>query len=161
MDTFIGWAVFTSLASLASLTALGFELVRSRERLRAYVFLVISMGMAVLTAALWSQNRILVAENTELKSARVKAAALIKSWPEVNRLDFVSTGELRGIVISGLAFLEANRDNFPDTYAATEALLLSELGVGSSNDENWLAERNKIEEAATTMIRTVSSIQVQ
>lgn len=63
-------------------------------------------------------------------NARIEADKLIESWPDIELFNFISGGEFRGIVISGMAFLESNRELFPETYAATRSLVFVELQAG-------------------------------
>lgn len=71
---------------------------------------------AVVSTLLWKENGELEAKNSQLQSARLEAVALYDSWPNPEKFDFVSSGEFQGLIFSGLAFLEANKAAFPETY---------------------------------------------
>ena len=85
---------------------------------------------------------------------------MISSWPDVERFNFVTDGEFRGIVISGMAFLESKKELFPDTYQTAKSLLFIELEAAENKDNNYVSKRAKLEEAARTMITTIKGIQL-
>ncbi|MCS0540127.1 hypothetical protein NXY55_08955 [Aeromonas veronii] len=153
-------AIFTTLASLASLLGLAFQLYQHKERLRTYVFLGISFFCAVISAVLWVEVNQLEKENEVLLNARIEADKLLSSWPDVGRFDFTSDGEFRGIVISGMAFLEANKAIFPDTYSTAKTVLFIELEAASNKDDNYISKRSKLQEAAETMVTTIRGIRL-
>lgn len=122
--------------------------------------LIISFLCAIAAAYSWVEIKNLEEENKSLLSARNEAAKLLGSWPTIDGFDFVSDGEFRGIVISGMAFLETNRDIFPETYSATKSLVFVELEAASSKDDNYISKRSKLEEAAKTMVTVIKAIRV-
>jgi hypothetical protein len=156
----MAWVVFTTLASLASIFGMAFQLYKNKEKPLTYVLLTVAIFCSVLSAILWVQSSKLSEENTNLKLARIQADQLLGSWPKKDKLDFVSAGEFRGIVISGMAFLEANKDIFPETYRMSKKLLFSELEVGSKGDENYITKRSVLQEAAETMLTTINSVRL-
>lgn len=156
----MAWVVFTTLASLASIFGLAFQLYKNKEKLLTYVLLTVAIFCSVLSAILWVQSSKLSEENTNLKLARTQAVQLLRTWPKKDKFDFVSVGEFRGIVISGLAFLEANKEIFPETYSMSKKLLISELKVGSKGDENYITKRSVLQEAAETMHVTINSVRL-
>lgn len=90
---------------------------------------------------------------------KVQAAELIKKWPKRDKIDFTSMGELRGIVLSGLSFLEKNKEYYPDTYNKMKNLFENEFGVVfKEKDDDWSIERNKLEEATLTIMQYISDI---
>ncbi len=93
-------------------------------------------------------------------NARIEADKLLSSWPDVGRFDFTSDGEFRGIVISGMAFLEANKAIFPDTYSTAKTVLFIELEAASNKDDNYISKRSKLQEAAETMVTTIRGIRL-
>ena len=163
----MGWAIFTSVASLASIVALALQLHKNHEKPRVYLLLVVSLLLSVLAGVFWSstealktENKKLSFENTQLQLARNKAQQLVKSWPKPERFDFTSCGEFRGIVLSGMAFLEKHKEVFPDTYKTAKFLFISELGVGASDNNNWYEERHKLQESAEAIVLMMKSIQL-
>lgn len=153
-------AILTTIASLASLLGLAFQLYKHKEKPLTYALLAISFLFAITAAYSWVETRNLEAENLALMSARIEADQLLKSWPKLERFDFTSDGEFRGIVISGMAFLESNRELFPETYLATKALLFVELEAASNKDDNFVSKRSKLEEAAKAMVTAIKAIRV-
>ncbi|MBN3130276.1 hypothetical protein H4F52_00665 [Pectobacterium brasiliense] len=153
-------AIFTSLASLASLIGLSIQLYKHKEKPLTYALLLISFFLAIFSAYSWNETNSVQEENVALKNARAQADKLIDSWPKIERFKFVSSGEFRGIVISGMAFLESKKDLFPDTYKTTRSLIFLELEAGENKDENFMSKRQKLEEAAETMITTIKAIQL-
>lgn len=153
-------AIFTTIASLASLLGLAFQLIKHKEKPLTYALLLISFVCAVVAAYSWVETHNLEAENRALMNARLEANKLLESWPKLEKFDFTSGGEFRGIVISGMAFLESNREFFPETYSATKSLLFVELEAASNKDENYVSKRSKLEEAAKAMVTTIKAIRV-
>jgi hypothetical protein len=153
-------AIFTTLASLASLLGLAFQLYKHKEKPLTYVLLVISFICAIVAAYSWLKTQNLEVENRALMNARIEADKLLGSWPSMERFNFVSDGEFRGIVISGMAFLESNRELFPGTYSATKSLVFVELEAASNQDDNYVSKRSKLEEAAKAMVTTIKAIRV-
>ncbi len=153
-------AILTTLASLASLFRFAFQLYRHKEKPLTYVLLIISFVCAVVAATSWVEVSNLEKENKALLSARIEANKLLASWPKMKTFYFVSGGEFRGIVISGMAFLEANRSLFPDTYLTAKPLFFIELEAASNKDDNYISKRRKLEEAAKTMLTTIKAIRV-
>ena len=160
MEPNMAWVVFTSLASLASIIGLAFQLYKHKEKPLTYVLLVVAICFSVLSAVLWVQSNKLSEENTNLKRARTQADNLLSTWPKKDRFDFVSAGEFRGIVISGMAFLEANRETFPETYNMSKHLLFNELKVGSKGGENYIRKISDLQEAAETMVTTIKAVRL-
>lgn len=156
----MGMAILSTLASLAGLVGLAIQLFRHKEKPLTYGLLIISFIFAIAASYSWIEAQNLEVENRALMSARVEADNLINSWPKIERFDFVSDGEFRGIVISGMAFLESNQALFPDTYQATKKLVFLELEAGSNKDENFISKRSKLEEAAKAMVTTIKAIRV-
>ncbi|HDT2088852.1 TPA: hypothetical protein RCG86_000062 [Enterobacter roggenkampii] len=153
-------AVISTLASLASLLGLAFQLIKNKEKPLTYCLLAISFVFSIASACLWVENENVGAENKALKNARVQAEQLISTWPDVERFNFVTDGEFRGIVISGMAFLESKKELFPDTYQTAKSLLFIELEAAENKDNNYVSKRAKLEEAARTMITTIKGIQL-
>lgn len=153
-------AIFTTLASLASLFGLAFQLYKHKEKPLTYALLAVSFICAIIAAYSWVETQNLEMENRALMSARIEADKLLESWPKMGTFDYVSSGEFRGIVISGMAFLESKRALFPDTYAATRSLVFIELEAASNQDDNFVSKRNKLEEAAKAMVTTIRAIRV-
>ena len=153
-------AIFTSIASLASILGLGFQLYKNKESTKTYVLLTVSLIFVAASGATWAQNVRLTIENEKLLEARHQAAQLIAKWPKKDRFDFVSAGEFRGIVMSGMAFLEAYRNEFPETYKTTRQLMFEELEVAQNKDGNYISKRSKLQEAAEAIVTTIESIQI-
>jgi len=153
-------AIFTTIASLASLIGLAFQLYKHKEKPLTYMLLVISFICAIVAAYSWVETHNLEAENRALTNARIEADKLLDSWPKLENFDYVSGGEFRGIVISGMAFLESNREFFPETYLATKSLLFVELEAASNKDDNYASKRSNLEEAAKAMVTTIKAIRV-
>ncbi len=156
----MGIAIFTTIASLASLFGLAFQLYKHKEKPLTYALLLISVISTVVAAYSWVETHNLEAENRALMNARLEADKLLESWPKLEKFDYTSRGEFRGIVISGMAFLESNRKFFPETYLATKSLLFVELETTSNKDENYVSKRSKLKEAAKTMVTTIKAIRV-
>ncbi|WKC38698.1 hypothetical protein QYM18_06315 [Ectopseudomonas chengduensis] len=157
----MAYAIFTTLASLASLIGLALQLYKNKEKPLTYFLLSIALLCSFMSATLLVINSQLESENAELLNARLEANKLLSSWPKVENFDFTSDGEFRGVVISGMAFLEANREIFPETYTVTKSLMFNELEASSNKDENYVSKRSKLQEAAEAMITAIKAIRVK
>ena len=104
------WAILTTIGTLATLFGFAHQLYKHKEKPFTYSLLAIGLLFAVVSTLLWKENGELEAENARLQNAKLEAVALYDSWPSIDSFEFVSDGEFQGIVISGLAFLEANKD---------------------------------------------------
>lgn len=153
-------AIFTTLASLASLLGLAYQLYMHKEKPFTYCLLIISFVSAIVAAYSWVETQNLEKNNRALMNARIEADKLLELWPKLDNFDYVSDGEFRGVVISGMAFLESNRTLFPETYLATKSLVFVELEAASNKDKNYVSKRSKLEEAAKTMVTTIKAIRV-
>ena len=156
------WAILTSIGSLASLIGLVLQLFKTKDRIKNYGLLILFVSFAVASGILWWQNSTLARENAQLRQARYQAAELSKAWPKPEKIDSVSTSQCRGVVLSGLAFLEAHRENFPHTYEAAAKLFIVEPGVmsKSKNREKWSEEFANVHEAAAVMIQLIKALQI-
>jgi len=155
----VAFAIFTSVSSAAGVIGLIRDIYRKKEGPKSYVLLVFSFCLAVLSGVLWNEATTVSIENQELKSARIEAGKLVQSWPKERDFTFISRGEARGIVLSGLAFLEANRAQFPETYEQAKNLFRN-LGVEKNNDKEWYSEIGQLQQAAETMVVLISSIRL-
>lgn len=153
------WATLTTIGTLATLFGFAHQLYKHKEKPFTYSLLMIAVLFAVVSTLLWRENGELEAENARLQNAKLEAVALYNSWPGVDSFDFVSNGELQGIVISGLAFLEANKSAFPETYIDAKNILQEKLKI-ASNDANYISKRSTLREAAQTMSSTVKSLRL-
>lgn len=153
------WATLTTISTLATLFGFAHQLYRHKEKPFTYSLLAIALLFAVLSTLLWQKNGELEAENTRLQNAKLEAVALYDSWPSVDRFDFVSDGEFQGIIISGLAFLEANRGAFPENYIDAKNSFQEKLKL-ASNDANYISKRSTLREAAQAMASTVKSLRL-
>jgi len=153
------WAILTTIGTLATLFGFAHQLYKHKEKPFTYSLLAIGLLFAVVSTLLWKENGELEAENARLQNAKLEAVALYDSWPSIDSFEFVSDGEFQGIVISGLAFLEANKDAFPETYIDAKNILQAKLKV-ASNDMNYISKRSALREAAQTMSSTVKSLRL-
>jgi hypothetical protein len=154
------WAILTSIGSLASLIGLVLQLFKTKDRIKNYGLLILFVSFAVASGILWWQNITLARENAQLRQARNQAAELLKAWPKPENLDFVSTAQCRGVVLSGLAFLEAHQENFPKTFEALNRLFIDAFGVTSKEREKWWEESANVHEAAAVMIQLIKALQI-
>ena len=155
----VGFAIFSSIASTAGVLSLIRDIYRHKEGPKTYVVLILSFFLATLSGILWSEVNYLKEQNDELKSARIEASKLVASWPQQSNPTFISRGEARGIVLSGLAFLEMHREQFPNTYEQAHALFLN-LGIEQNRDEEWYSEIGELQQAAETMVILMKSIRL-
>lgn len=158
------FAIFTSVASLASIVGLAIQLSKHQEKPKTYMLVILALLLSIGSAYQWTtisslevRNEQLIAENKQLLDARNEAADLLRTWENPERFDFVSSGEFRGMVLSGMAFLESRIDIFPDTYAASKSLLFTEM-KSTSNEGSWFDQRGNLKEAAETIYTTIESI---
>lgn len=154
------WAILTTISTLASLFGFAHQLYKHKEKPFTYSLLMIALLFAVVSTLLWKENGELEAENSRLQSAKLEAVALYDSWPNAEKFDFVSGGEFQGIIISGLAFLEANKAAFPETYIDAKKIIQEKL-ESASNDTNFVSKRSKLQEAAQMMSSTVKSLRLR
>lgn len=155
----VGFAIFSSIASAAGVISLIRDIYRHKEGPRTYVVLILSFVLAALSGLLWSEVNYLREENSELKSARIEASKLVASWPQETNPTFISRGEARAIVLSGLAFLEMHHEQFPNTYQQAQRLFLN-MGVEQNRDEEWYSEIGELQQAAETMLILMKSIRL-
>lgn len=155
----VGFAIFSSIASAAGLISLIRDIYRNKEGRRTYVVLVLSFVFAALSGLLWSEVNYLKEQNSELRSARIEASKLVASWPQESSPAFISRGEARGVVLSGLAFLEMHREQFPNTYEQAQRLFLN-MGLEENRDEEWYSEIGELQQAAETMLILMKSIRL-
>ncbi len=153
------WATLTTIGTLATLFGFAHQLYKHKEKPFTYSLLAIALLFSIVSTLLWQKNGELEAENTRLQNAKLEAAALYDSWPSVDSFDFVSDGEFQGVVISGLAFLEANKDAFPETYTSAKNIFQEKL-KNASNDKNYISKRSTVREAAQAMVSTVKSLRL-
>ncbi|MEZ8714957.1 MULTISPECIES: hypothetical protein [Vibrio] len=154
------WAIFTSLASLASIIGLAFQLYQHKEKPLTYALLIVALLSSIVSAVLWVESQSLDLENKKLKAARYQAEMLYTNWPDPDDFDYVSGGEFRGIVLSGMAFLETNRELFPETYETTKHLMFTELKASTDDESNYVTKRIKLQEAAEAMVLTIKTIRM-
>lgn len=153
------WATLTTIGTLATLFGFAHQLYKHKEKPFTYSLLMIALLFSVVSTLLWDENRDLETENARLQSVKLEAVALYDSWPAADRFDFVSSGEFQGIVISGLAFLEANKADFPETYNDAKASLQEKL-KSARNDANFVSKLSTLREAAETIYFTVKSLRL-
>jgi len=156
------WAILTLIGSLVFLTGLVLQLYKAKDKIINYGLLILFVSFAVASGILWWQNISLARENTQLRQARYQAAELLKTWPGPGKLDSASTARCTGVVLSGLAFLEAQRENFPHTYEAAAKLFIAEPGEMSKgkDKEKWPGEFANVHEAAAVMIQLIRALQI-
>ncbi|MGY3571621.1 hypothetical protein [Vibrio paucivorans] len=145
---------------MASIVGLAFQLYQHKEKPLTYALLSVALVTSIVSGVLWAESRSLDIENQKLKAARYQAEMLYTSWPDPDDFNFVSGGEFRGIVLSGMAFLEANRELFPETYETTKHLMFTELKASTDDEPNYVAKRSKLQEAAEAMVLTIKTIRV-
>lgn len=155
----LGFAIFSSIASLAGLISLVRDIYKQKESAKTYIVLIFSFVLAVLSGLLWNEVNNLKAQNMELKSARIEASKLLASWPQESNPDYISRGEARGIVLSGLAFLETHNEQFPNTYEQAKRLFVN-MGVDKNRDSEWYSEIGELQQAAETMVILMKSIRL-
>lgn len=153
------WAILSTVGTLATLFCFAHQLYKHKEKPRTYCLLLVTLLFAVASAMLWMEKGELQEENSRLRSAKSEAVDLYDSWPKTDNFDFVSDGEFQGIVVSGLAFLESNRDAFPEVYIDTKKILHGKL-ESANNDTNYVSKRATLQEAAEIMVSTVKSIRL-
>lgn len=155
----VAFAVFSSIASISGVISLIRDIYRHKEGRKTYAIIILTFIFAALSGLLWSEANTLKQQNKELKSAQIKASELVASWPQESNPDFISRGEARGIVLSGLAFLEIHHKNFPDTYIQAQRLFAN-MGVEKNRDGEWFDELNSLQQAAETMFILIKSIRL-
>jgi hypothetical protein len=152
--------VLSALGSLASLVALGFYFFQNDATKKAYVLLAISFLMALSTGVLSYQVLQLSEENKNLLSAKSEARELLRQWNLPSDFSFVSRGKARGVVISGLIFLEMHKDQFPEQYENASAIFKA-LGIDKNRDEQWWDEIGQLQQAAETMQTIILAAQIK
>jgi hypothetical protein len=144
-------AFASALGTIVSIVLWVRESLGSKPRTLIYPFLVL-----ILTAvSVWEFR-----DNHIRNSIRAEAGDLVATWPKVDELTFRTKGERIGIYLSGLAFLEKYKQEFPNTYAAAAEIKrnrLSDFRAPASSDANY-AEYDLMEDAAGAMIQLVKSI---
>ena len=151
------WTVIGIAGGAASIATLVGQVARNGDKRVTYVLLALLLVFFLVVGVVLAENQSLEAENAKLNSARAQAANLLLEWPLVDEVYDVSFGDCRGMVLSGLLLMEANREAFPETYESTRQLLLEELGAGSKAEEPS-DERVRLREAAATIIRVLTSL---
>ena len=149
-----------AITSIASLVGLAFQLYKHKEKPFTYVLLSITFLSSIISTALWVEGKELKTENTQLKNAQVQASRLINTWPKFDKFEYKSICEFRGIVISGMAFLETNKAVFTETYKLTKNLMFNEFQASSNNEGSYTIKRMELQEAAEAMITTIKAIRL-
>ncbi len=143
--------IFTTVAALASIVGLALHLFKNKQKKTTYFFIVISFILLIMTTIFWNKN-------IEMQKAKTQADKLYKSWTKIN--DFASTGEFRGIIISGMAFLETNKKQFPEAYELIKSYIHRVL-ISSDKKKYYMGKRIILKEAAETMVSTVKTIRLE
>jgi hypothetical protein len=97
----------------------------------------------------------------ELNMIRTQAKALLIGWPkEASDFDFLNRGEIAGIILGGMAFLEKHKASFPETYKQVEQLGFTRLKA--FEDYSWTRsssdDRELYKQASLAIIGLVKSI---
>lgn len=93
-------------------------------------------------------------------ATRNEAKILVKSWPSVSNLEFTTKGELIGVVLSGLRFLEHHRAEYPETFSAAQSLVHTRLNDFRAPPDltTSLSEYGQLKDGAGAMIQLMRSI---
>ncbi len=150
----MGEYVLGFISALASLIAVIDWVIKHRNG--SWKEKVYPIAIVLLTAFATFQ----FLENHRIISAQREASALISTWPKVNDLKFRSKGERIGIALAGLAFLEKNKESFPETYKAAKDLveIRSKKFAPPKDLENVFEEFDLLEDVSTAMIQLISSV---
>ncbi|WP_430882476.1 hypothetical protein [Fusibacter sp. JL216-2] len=97
------------VGSFASTIALAIELRKNNRGKLQWILLVFLIISMIMTS--YSQYQL-----DEYRVVENEATKLIKKWPTKDRLDYVSSDELRGHAIAGFSFIERHRDYFPESF---------------------------------------------
>jgi hypothetical protein len=152
----MGYVILTSLGSITSILGLIYVLNKKGERsFLIYSLISLTVLLSILTGISWHSLNSVNLKYEALRSVRVKAGQLVDHWPIADQMGFETSGECRGIILSGISFLEANRYQFPETYLlATEVIKM--LGITEQSDT--FQNRQNLEEAAIAMVEMISSM---
>ena len=91
-----------AVVGFAGVVGTSWEIFRG-GRWSVIALLVASLGFSVLAAVLWTKNR-------DLQDARKAAADVLKTLPSsAGNFEILSDGQLQGVVLATIGFLEAPR----------------------------------------------------
>jgi len=149
----IAFAIVSTIVDCIALLAWVREIAvrRSRWPLVAYTILLVVLTAVAVTA---------VRENLQMRATREEAATLVHSWPRTEQLASYSKGDRIGIVLSGLAFLEKHRAEFPETYrTATQlvAIRLNNFQPPTTQQQSY-DEYALTEDVAGAFVRMIGTI---
>jgi hypothetical protein len=88
------------------------EIVKNQNA-RAIGLFVVTVASLVFAAVLWTRDK-------ELRDSRKTAAQVLEGLPPPSQFNFVTEGEVQGVVPATIGFLEAHRKQLPDSLSIAE-----------------------------------------
>lgn len=146
------WGIFGAVGTLASIFSL---LISSNTKWAkwihaSYTFLIVAIVLTVVNYQQSVSGRL--SELAEIQRVERQATALSNPW------DLSTKGMKLGYSMSVLAFLEKNKNLYPDTYERAK-LVCENLGCYSADQS--LSHFSQVGDAATSMrelVRGISSL---
>jgi hypothetical protein len=99
-------------------------------------------------------------EIRHIRAVSTEARALLATWPEPDRIDFLSKGERIGIILGGMVFLEKHRTELPETYNLARLLIANRVKDFKVQPDEIGApsEYDLLEDVAAAMIRLLQGV---
>jgi len=131
MNPYLLISIIASIASIISLI-ISFKIKEARWIHAIYTFLLV--GVVSLSIICTSKIN---TENLKLKSIETRASKLLDSYPSSP-----FAGENRGFILATFAFLERNKEEFPETYNMAKDLIENGLRITKSAEGKGVFEEN-------------------
>ncbi|MEO2279513.1 hypothetical protein [Pseudoalteromonas pernae] len=167
MNTYVLIGIIGSISSVVSLL-IAAPTVQSRVMHGIYGFL---LTVIVGSAFLHNQTVLL-----ELESAKNSSGELQKQIDRLNSLksgaenlaeSYFATSDIgrnRGFILSSFAFLEKNKDTFPESYAIAKQLIIDGLKItnsaGKYGSDGYEDEKKRMDDGAEAMRALLRGISV-
>jgi hypothetical protein len=153
-----------AVAGFVGLAVTTVEIFRNKNG-RAVALFFLTVASLTFAGVLWERDR-------QLRDGRRAAAEVLYSMPHEGELRDASDGELQGIVLATVSFLESRRKQFPDTLDAATSVY-ADLRAQQARDTVHRCQahevktcpeavsersRDRIENTAATMLKLLQAV---
>ncbi len=150
-------SIITIISAIVTLVAGLFAILKHRYKWLGIVFVVTTSLLALALA--WSHLNIIKKEKEIAKiSEPLRKIELFNKRYRAADVDFMSNGELKGLVISGMQILEKFRENFPETYENAKRMFYEEHQIFKNKE--FFEERDALEDAGDAMMSMMRNLYI-